>query len=39
MKRIRNILSFRNRVVAIVIGTAIALVSLLFTNDMARRLR
>lgn len=39
MKRIRKILSFRNRVVAIVIGTAIAAISLLFTNDMARHLR
>ena len=39
MKRIRRILSFRNRVVAIVIGAAIVAVSLLFTNDMARRLR
>ena len=39
MKRIRKILSFRNRVVAIVIGTAIAAMSLLFTNDMARHLR
>ncbi len=39
MKRISKILSFRNRVVAIVIGAAIAAVSLLFTNDMARHLR
>ena len=39
MKRIRKILSFRNRIVAIIIGTAIAGVSLLFTNDMARHLR
>ncbi len=39
MNRIRKIFSFRNRVVAIVIGAAIAAVSLLFTNDMARHLR
>ena len=39
MKRIRKILSFRNRVVAIVIGAAIVGVSLIFTNDMARHLR
>lgn len=39
MNRIRKILSFRNRVVAIIIGTAIAVLSLLFTNDMARHLR
>ena len=39
MKRIRKILSFRNRVVAIVIGTAIVAISLIFTNDMARHLR
>lgn len=39
MNRIRKILSFRNRVVAIAIGTAIAVLSLLFTNDMARHLR
>ena len=39
MKRIRKILSFRNRIVAIVIGAAIVVISLLFTNDMARHLR
>ncbi len=39
MNRIRKIFSFRNRVVAIAIGAAIVTMSLLFTNDMARRLR
>ena len=39
MKRIRKILSFRNRVVAIIIGAAIVGVSLIYTNDMARHLR
>ncbi len=34
-----KILSFRKRIIAIVIGVMLVTVSLLFTNDMARRLR
>ena len=35
----RKILSFRKRIVAIVVGVTMVTLSLLFTNDMARRLR
>ena len=34
-----NLLSFRNRVVVIVVGISLGAMSLLYTNDMARRLR
>ena len=39
MKLRRDIFSFRNRVVVIVVGVALGAVSLLYTNNMARRLR
>ena len=35
----RKILSFRKRIVAIVVGVTMVTLSLLFTNDMACRLR
>ena len=35
----RKILSFRKPIVAIVVGVTMVTLSLLFTNDMARRLR
>ena len=39
MKIRRDIFSFRNRVVVIVVGISLGAMSLLYTNDMARRLR
>ena len=39
MKFRRDIFSFRNRVVVIVVGGLLGTLSLLFTNDMARRLK
>ena len=39
MKFRRDIFSFRNRVVVIVVGIALGALSLIYTNDMARRLR
>jgi len=39
MKFRRDIFSFRNRVVVIVVGIALGAMSLLYTNDMARRLK
>ena len=38
MKLRRDIFSFRNRVVVIFVGVALGAMSLLYTNDMARRL-
>ena len=35
----RNLFSFRNRVVVIVVGVSLGAVSLLYTNNMARKLR
>ena len=39
MKLRRDIFSFRNRVVVIFVGVALGAMSLLYTNDMARRLK
>ena len=39
MKFRRDIFSFRNRVVVIFVGVALGAMSLLYTNDMARRLK
>lgn len=39
MKFRRDIFSFRNRVVVIVVGILLGTLSLLYTNDMARRLK
>ncbi len=39
MKLSRVLFSFRNRVVVIVVGIAIGALSLIYTNDMARRLK
>lgn len=39
MKFRRDIFSFRNRVVVIVVGILLGSISLLYTNDMARRLK
>ena len=38
MKIRRDIFSFRNRVVVIIVGIALGMVSLLYTNNMAKRL-
>ena len=37
MKIRRDIFSFRNRVVVIIVGIALGMVSLLYTNNMAKR--
>ena len=39
MKIRRDIFSFRNRVVVIIVGIALGMVSLLYTNNMAKRLK
>ena len=39
MGRVRKILSFRNRVLVLTLGILLVAVSLLYTNNMARRLR
>ena len=39
MKIRTEFFSFRNRVVVIVVGVTLGALSLLYTNDMARRLR
>lgn len=39
MKIRRDIFSFRNRVVVIIVGVVLGALSLIYTNDMARRLR
>ena len=39
MKLHRALFSFRNRVVVIVVGVALGGLSLLYTNNMARRLK
>ena len=39
MKIRRDIFSFRNRVVVIIVGVSLGMVSLLYTNNMAKRLK
>ena len=39
MKIRRDIFSFRNRVVVIIVGVALGMISLLYTNNMAKRSR
>lgn len=39
MKGMRNLFSFRNRMVLIAVGILLGMLSLLYTNNMARRLR
>ena len=38
MKLRRNIFSFRNRVVVIIVGVSLGALSILYTNKMAQRL-
>ena len=39
MKLAHTIFSFRNRLVIIIVGISLGAVSLLYTNNMARRLK
>ena len=39
MKLRRNIFSFRNRVVVIIVGVSLGALSILYTNKMAQRLK